>query len=107
MSTFFTLLLPDGPGLTIFSHQRQAWIEVPLIEGALIVNSGELLKQWSNDRFLSTRHFANNTAAHDRYSVPFFFNANADYPMACLPTCHGPDNPPKYPTISYNQSQGE
>ena len=26
--------------------------------------------------------------------------------MECLPSCHGPDNPPKYPTISYNQSQG-
>lgn len=23
--------------------------------------------------------------------MPFFFNATADYPMACLPTCHGPD----------------
>jgi isopenicillin N synthase-like dioxygenase len=69
------------------------------------VNSGELLRQWSNDRFLSTRHFANNTSGESRYSVPFFFNANADYPMECLPSCHGPGNPPRYPTISYKESQ--
>ncbi|MEM8924627.1 MAG: 2OG-Fe(II) oxygenase family protein [Actinomycetota bacterium] len=104
-TTFITLLLPDGPGLTIYSHRRSCWITVPLVPGAFVVNSGELLKQWSNDRVLSTRHFANNTAPHDRYAVPFFFNATSTYPMECLPTCHGPDNPPRYPTISYRESQ--
>lgn len=105
-TTFFTLLLQGGPGLTIFSEQRQQWINAPVIDGAFVVNSGELLRQWSNDRVLSTRHFARNLTPVDRYSVPFFFNANSDYPMECLPSCHGPGNPPKYPTISYRQSQG-
>ncbi len=105
-TTFFTLLLQGGPGLTIFSERRQQWINAPVLEDAFVVNSGELLRQWSNDRVLSTRHFARNLSDVDRYSVPFFFNANADYPMECLPSCHGPGNPPKYPTISYLQSQG-
>ncbi len=105
-TTFFTLLLPDGPGLTIFSHRRERWIEVDHVPGALVVNSGELLKQWSNDRVLSTRHFATNTTDRDRYAVPFFFNATSDHPMVCLPSCHGPGNPPRYPTISYRESQG-
>ncbi len=104
-TTFFTLLLSDGPGLCIYSHQRNVWIEVPTVPEALIVNSGELLKQWSNDRFLSTRHFATNPSNGHRYSVPLFFNANADHEMVCLPSCHGPDNPPKYPAVSYRQSQ--
>lgn len=104
-TTFFTLLLQDGPGLTIFSHARQEWIAAPVVPGAFVVNTGELLKQWSNDRFLSTRHFATNTTTNDRYSVPFFFNANADHSMACLPTCHDQSNPPKYPTVSYRESQ--
>jgi len=105
-TTFFTLLLQDSAGLTIHSAERQQWIKAPVVDNAFVVNSGELLKQWSNDRFLSTRHFANNAdGSSPRYSIPFFFNANADYPMECLPTCHGPDNPPKYLTISYNESQ--
>ncbi len=104
-TTFFTLLLQDSPGLTIFSAERQCWISVPSVPGAFVVNSGELLRTWSNDRVLSTRHFANNSATESRYSIPFFFNATADFPMECLPSCHGPDNPPRYPTISYNQSQ--
>lgn len=105
-TTFFTLLLQDAPGLTIYSHRREQWVSVPVVEDAFVVNSGELLRQWSNDRFLSTRHFANNAGTKDRYAVPFFFNATADYPMECLPSCHGPGNPPKYPTISYLESQG-
>lgn len=105
-TTFMTLLLPDSPGLAIFSQRRKEWILAPVVPGAFIVNAGELLRQWSNDRVLSTRHFASNTSASSRYSVPFFFNAAADHPMECLPSCCGPDNPPKYPTISYRQSQG-
>jgi len=106
-TTFFTLLLQDSPGLTIHNAARDQWINAPLIANAFVVNSGELLRQWSNDRFLSTRHFANNpSATSSRYSIPLFFNANADHPMECLPTCYGPGNPPKYPTISYLESQG-
>jgi isopenicillin N synthase-like dioxygenase len=78
-----------------------------VIENAFIVNTGELLKQWSNDCFVSVKHFANNnTGDAARYSIPFFFNANPDYIMECLPTCCDADNPPKYPPISYLQSQG-
>lgn len=106
-TTFFTLLLQDSPGLTIHHAQRDEWINAPLIPNAFVVNSGELLRQWSNDRFLSTRHFANNpSSTESRYSIPLFFNATADYPMECLPSCHGPGNPPRYPTISYLESQG-
>ena len=104
-TTFFTLLLQDAPGLTIYSHVREQWIRAPHIEHAYVVNSGELLKQWTNDRYLSVRHLADSNGSESRYSIPFFFNANGDHPMQCLPTCHGPDNLPKYPTISYNESQ--
>ncbi|MEM7207654.1 MAG: 2OG-Fe(II) oxygenase family protein [Pseudomonadota bacterium] len=105
-TTFFTLLAQDSPGLCIFSEKRPRWIHAPVLENAFIVNTGELLKQWANDRFISVKHFANNNESHqDRYSIPFFFNANADYKMACVPSCCGPDNPAKYPPISYLESQ--
>lgn len=123
-TSFFTLLLTDGkPGLAIYSPKRDEWISVPPPPrdnaDALIVNTGELLRQWSNDRFRSVPHYVRNNptpaaadddtttagAAKDRYSAAFFFNANSDYQMECLPTCRGPGNPPRYPPFSYNQSQ--
>jgi len=106
-TTFFTLLAQDSPGLCVFSEKRRRWISVPMIEGAFIVNTGELLKHWSNDEFISAKHFANNNfGIVSRYSIPFFFNASTDYKMTCIPSCCGPDRPAKYPAISYAQSQG-
>jgi isopenicillin N synthase-like dioxygenase len=105
-TTFCTILAQDRPGLTIFSERRQQWIKAPLLEDAFIVNSGELLRTWTNDRFISVKHFANNnTGDQSRYSIPFFLNANSDYRMTCIPSCCGPGNPAKYPPISYAESQ--
>lgn len=104
-TTFVTLLLQDSPGLTIYSTERRRWIRAPLVDNAFVVNSGELLKQWTNDRYLSVRHFADPHGGKSRYSIPLFFNATADYPMRCIPTCCDASNPPKYPPISYNESQ--
>jgi len=105
-STFITILAQDSEGLVIYSEQRQCWIKAPLIENTFIVNTGELLKQWSNDYFISVKHFANNnTGAYPRYSIPFFFNASADYPMECIPSCCSETRPAKYPPVSYLESQ--
>ncbi|MBX2885219.1 MAG: hypothetical protein KTR32_35010 [Granulosicoccus sp.] len=105
-TTFCTILAQDQPGLSIFSERRQIWVNAPALEDAFIVNTGELLKQWTNDRFLSVKHFANNNLGdQSRYSIPFFLNANPDYKMTYIESCCGPDNPPKYPPISYNESQ--
>jgi isopenicillin N synthase-like dioxygenase len=105
-TSFCTILAQDQPGLTIYSERRNKWIKAPLIDDAFIVNSGELLRQWTNDRFLSVKHFANNnTDKQSRYSIPFFLNANRDYKMECVPTCVSQDNPAKYPSISYAESQ--
>ncbi len=105
-TTFCTILAQDSPGLTIFSERRQRWIRAPLIDNAFVVNTGELLKIWTNHRFVSVKHFANNnTGSVSRYSIPFFLNANSDYRMTCIPSCCNDDNPPRYPPISYNESQ--
>ena len=105
-TTFCTILAQDRPGLTIYSERRRQWIRAPLLENAFIVNAGELLRTWSNDRFISVKHFANNNTGNEsRYSIPFFLNANSDYRMTCIPSCCGPGNPAKYPPVSYAESQ--
>ena len=105
-TTFFTLLAQDSPGLTIRSERAGEWVSAPVVDDALVVNTGELLRQWSNDRFVSVKHFVPpHQGPGDRYSIPFFFNANADWPMQCLPTCTDEANPPRYPAVSYRESQ--
>ncbi|MEM7194674.1 MAG: 2-oxoglutarate and iron-dependent oxygenase domain-containing protein [Pseudomonadota bacterium] len=105
-TTFCTILAQDSPGLTIFSERRRKWIKAPMLDNAFIVNSGELLRHWTNDRFISVKHFANNNVGeHSRYSIPFFLNANQYYKMSEISTCVSESNPMKYPAISYSESQ--
>ncbi len=104
-TTFFTLLRQESTGLCVHHAPSDEWIVVPVVPDAFVINGGELLRQWTNDRFLSARHFADNPDAHSRYSIPFFFNADADHVMAPLPGCFGPDNPLRYPPVSYRESQ--
>ena len=37
-----------------------------------------------------------------RYAIPFFLGPHLDTEIACLPTCQGPDNPAKFPPITYD-----
>ena len=96
----FTVLAPgDTPGLQIMLPVGR-WFPAPLVPGTFIVNSGDTLKRWTNDRFLSTPHRVLNTSGRDRYSVPFFVTAEYETTIECLPTCTGPGNPPKYEPIT-------
>ena len=101
-SSFLTMLAPSAlPGLAIQTPAGD-WIDAPVLPGTFLVNSGEMLRRWTNHRFLATPHRVINRNAHrDRYAIPFFFDATYNYPMACLPTCQGPDNPPRYAPTTY------
>ena len=100
-TSFLTLLAPnDVPGLSIRT-QSGKWLEAPAIPDAYVVNGGQLLQRWTNDYFLATPHRAVNHSGGERYAVAFFCDSNIDWPVAAVPTCVGPERPPKYPTTYY------
>jgi isopenicillin N synthase-like dioxygenase len=100
-SSFMTILAQNRiAGLEIRTPSG-AWLPAPPLDGTFLVNSGDLMRRWTNDRFRSTPHRVRNLSGVDRYAIPFFFDANAEAPIECLPTCRGPGNPPKYETTTY------
>jgi isopenicillin N synthase-like dioxygenase len=102
-ANFFTVLpQANVEGLYIRPEGRD-WIKAPRIPGSFVINAGDMLKRWTNDRFLSTRHLAINLTDRHRYSTPFFYTPHIDHPIACLPTCMSADNPPRYPPITYGE----
>ena len=106
-SGFMTLLPPNKvQGLSILLPSGE-WMDAPHVEGAFVVNGGDILHRWTNERFLSTPHRVRNVSGTVRYAIPFFFDPSHDSTIECLPTCHGPGNPPRYEPIiceTYNQA---
>ncbi len=104
-TAFMTLLAPNEIAGLEIQTQSGRWIDAPVIPGAFIVNSGELLRRWTNDRFFATPHRVINLSGRERYAIPFFFDTTLDYRMECLPSCIEPGKPPRYEPISYLQYQ--
>jgi len=100
-SGFMTMLAPnDMPGLSIRLPNGE-WIDAPVVEDAYVVNGGDILKRWTNDRFLSTPHGVLNDSGADRYSIAYFHSPNPDSVIECLPSCVSADNPPRYEPAVY------
>ncbi len=103
-----TLLATDEVGGLEVRSRDGRWIEAPVVPHALICNIGDCLMRWTNDVYASTPHRVVNASGRERYSVAFFLDPNPDAVVACLPTCTGPDRPPKYPPVlaaAYLQSR--
>ena len=83
-SGFVTLLAQDGvAGLQARSRAGQ-WLDVPPLEGTLVVNFGQVLEQWSAGRIRATEHRVLGSG-RERFSIPFFYEARADATIAPLP----------------------
>ena len=100
-SGFMTLLPPNPvPGLSIELPSGR-WIDAPGIDGAYVVNGGDILHRWSNERFLSTPHRVRNVSGQVRYAIPFFCDPDHDTIIECLPSCRSAGSPAKYPPIRF------
>jgi isopenicillin N synthase-like dioxygenase len=102
----FTILSgEDGPGGLQVLRRGGDWADVPLADDAFVINIGDLLMRWTNDRWVSTIHRVVNPPEAvrrnvDRMSIAFFFLPNHDVSVRCIEGCTGPSNPPRYPTVT-------
>ncbi len=79
-----TLLLQDDAcGLEVRSADGR-WIPAPPVEGALLVNTGDVVPVWSRGRWRSTPHRVVNPPDRDRYSIAYFFDPSPDARIAPL-----------------------
>ena len=98
---FITFLAQDALGGLEVRARDGGWIPAPPLPDTFVVNVADMLARFSNDRWPSTPHRVRNTAGRGRYSVPFFWDTGLDSEIACLPTCAGPDRPPRYEPVRY------
>ncbi|XP_011031928.1 PREDICTED: probable iron/ascorbate oxidoreductase DDB_G0283291 [Populus euphratica] len=97
-----TLLASDGvPGLQVCRerfNQPRLWEDVLHINGAFIVNIGDMMERWTNCLFRSTLHRV-MPVGQERYSLAFFLDPNPDCVVECLESCCSPSCPARFPPI--------
>ena len=101
-----TVLLQDEvSGLQV--HRDGYWYDIPTVDGALVINTGDMMQVWSNDIYCAAMHRVRAMDARARYSIPFFFNPAADSRISPLPSVIDTTRPPVYREILWSDFRGK
>lgn len=98
-----TILAADrAPGLQILTDA--GWADAMPPPGGFLVNLGDLMAEWTNDRWQSTVHRvvpppAGVEGPARRRSIAWFQQPDHDALIEVLPTCTSADDPPRYPPV--------
>jgi isopenicillin N synthase-like dioxygenase len=85
----------DVVGLQV--RKDGGWHTVIPEQDSLIINLGDMMQVWSNDRFVAAEHRVLASVSQSRFSAPYFFNPS--YKTHCTPLT----SPPRYKPILWNE----
>jgi isopenicillin N synthase-like dioxygenase len=97
-----TVLLQDDQAGLQFEHDG-SWYTVQPRPGALVINIGDIVQVWSNDRYTAPLHRVLANAERERYSAPFFYNPSYQTDYAPLPGVVSVDCPAAYKSINWGE----
>lgn len=95
------LLQKDIGGLQVY--HGGSWHDIPPLQDALVVNTGDMMQVWSNDFYRAAVHRVIAMQEQDRYSIPFFFNPGAGAVIRPLPSTVSEARPPRYHPIDWTE----
>ncbi len=103
-----TILYRDERPSGLQVMQGGHWRAVPDIPGSFVVNIGDLMARWTNDRWVSTLHRVAHppmtSIGQRRLSIPFFHQPDPDAEISAIPTCVTEGEEPHYPAITSGQN---
>ncbi len=101
-----TILRQDAaPGGLQIKDADGAWKEAGVVPGSFVINVGDLMARWTNNRWRSTLHRVSNpdrglTGSTRRLSMVAFTGPNEQWEVACLPSCTDARHPPLFEPIA-------
>ncbi|KAL6963945.1 hypothetical protein U1Q18_034952 [Sarracenia purpurea var. burkii] len=93
----------DVGGLEVKRKKDGEWIRVKPTPNAYIVNVGDIIQVWSNDKYESVEHRVTVNSKRERFSVPFFFNPARYTIVEPLEELVTHQNPAKYKAYSWQE----
>jgi isopenicillin N synthase-like dioxygenase len=103
-----TILMVDNAlgGLQVRTRAGE-WVDVQAPPESFVINIGDMMMYWTNDRWLSNFHRVVNppvgSAGSRRQSIAFFVNPREDVLIECIETCIDPENPARHPPVIAGQ----
>jgi isopenicillin N synthase-like dioxygenase len=94
-----TVLADDGVGGLQVQMRSGEWVDVVVPVGELVVNIGDLMAIWTNDRWVSNPHRVVNPPGVDRYSSPLFVEPSFHLRIETLPTCLAADGSTRHEPV--------
>ncbi len=98
-----TLLFQDAVGGLEILSADGSWIAAPYVPNAVLINIGDLMQRWTNNKFCSTVHRVVHPNGADssksRYSIAFFGHPNPETEIVCIEESRGTYRPAISPPI--------
>jgi isopenicillin N synthase-like dioxygenase len=99
-----TLLVgASADGLQVLSRQNE-WIPVTSLPEQIVVNVGDMLQRFTNNKLRSTTHRVVNPARAlwhtSRFSIPFFLHPKSSMNLRCLDNCIDLEHPRLYEDLT-------
>jgi len=98
----------DWGAITLLAQDRHGGLEVKLpdgewaaatpVDGALVVNLGDMIPRWTNGLYRSNPHRVRNVHSGDapRHSIPFFYTPDYEAQVVPVPTCVPAGEAPRF-----------
>ena len=80
-----TLLLQDNTGGLQTQARDGHWIDIAPTDGTIVVNLGDMMQAWTNDRYRAAIHRVVPMTTQRRFSIPYFSNPQRDAIIEPIP----------------------
>uniref|UniRef100_A0A1D1YK47 Naringenin,2-oxoglutarate 3-dioxygenase n=1 Tax=Anthurium amnicola TaxID=1678845 RepID=A0A1D1YK47_9ARAE len=91
----------DVGGLDVKRKSDGEWVRVRPIPDSYIINVGDIIQVWSNDKYESAEHRVSVNSEKERFSIPFFFNPKLSVTVEPLEELVNELSPPKYEAYNW------
>uniref|UniRef100_A0A453HF89 Fe2OG dioxygenase domain-containing protein n=1 Tax=Aegilops tauschii subsp. strangulata TaxID=200361 RepID=A0A453HF89_AEGTS len=91
----------DVGGLDVRRRSDGEWVRVRPVPDSYVINVGDIIQVWSNDRYESAEHRVSVNSEKERFSMPYFFNPGSDAMVEPLEEMVSDERPARYDAYNW------